>query len=250
MVSEVRSELHDAICGPVEEFLSKDGSLGYAEAPAGGTFLRIGVGVLRKPEEREFRRFGHYEIVDAGKWQMSKERSAITFVHEVQAPNGYGYRYTKTVRLTEGRPEMAIEHRLENTGRRRIETQQYNHNFFVIDGRKTGPETSVEFRFEPRLVKPFTSDAGRIEGRAVRYARELKPGESVFGEIAGFGATAEDFDLVLRSGEAKVRIRGDRPIAKIVYWSIATTFCPEPYIDLAVEPGQEVRWRYLYEVEE
>jgi hypothetical protein len=44
-----------------------------------------------------------------------------------------------------------------------------------------------------------------------------------------------------------VRIRGDRPIARLVFWTIRTTFCPEPYIDLAVEPGAETRWRYGYE---
>jgi hypothetical protein len=36
-----------AITGPVEEF----GVLGYEEAKAGGTFLKIGVGVLRKPDD-------------------------------------------------------------------------------------------------------------------------------------------------------------------------------------------------------
>ena len=40
-------KIHDAITGPVEEFLT---SLGYDEAKPGGTFIRIGVGVVRKPE--------------------------------------------------------------------------------------------------------------------------------------------------------------------------------------------------------
>ena len=59
--------LHDAIQGPVEEFLTGDNALGYAEAPAGGTFVRIGIGVLRKPAgETSLQRFGRYEIVDNG----------------------------------------------------------------------------------------------------------------------------------------------------------------------------------------
>src|SRR5277367_2879104 len=41
--------LHDAITGPVEEYRTGDSALGYADAAAGGTFIRIGVGVLRKP---------------------------------------------------------------------------------------------------------------------------------------------------------------------------------------------------------
>ena len=50
-------KIHDAIMGPVEEFLTGDTSLGYQEAPVGGTFVRIGVGVLRKPEDRAYERF-------------------------------------------------------------------------------------------------------------------------------------------------------------------------------------------------
>ena len=61
--------LHDAIQGPVEEFLTGDNALGYAEAAPGGTFVRIGVGVLRKPAgETSLQRFGRYEIVDSGTW--------------------------------------------------------------------------------------------------------------------------------------------------------------------------------------
>ena len=64
--------IHDAITGPVEEFLTGDGALGYAEAPAGGTFVRIGVGVLRKPAgETALQRFGRYEIVDPGTWRTT-----------------------------------------------------------------------------------------------------------------------------------------------------------------------------------
>lgn len=238
--------LHDAIQGPVEEFVPAGGGLGYEEAKPGEVFLRIGVGVLRKPEEQQFRRFGYYEIADPGRWRVQAKKSSIAFTHEVQAPNGYGYRYTKTIRLLPGKAVMAIEHELRNTGKRAIETQQYNHNFFVINGRPTGPEASVRFPFQLRLVKPFASDAGRIDGDTVRYNRELKPGESVFGELEGFGASAKDYDLLLANGPARVRIQGDRPIAKIVYWSIATTLCPEPYIDLKAAPGETVRWTYTY----
>ena len=37
-------KIHDAITGPVEEFLTGDAALGYADAKPGGTFVRIGIG--------------------------------------------------------------------------------------------------------------------------------------------------------------------------------------------------------------
>src|SRR5262252_196130 len=57
-------KLHDAIMGPVEEFRSNDGGVGYADAKPGGTFIRIGVGVVRKPEEKEYQNFRTYDIVN------------------------------------------------------------------------------------------------------------------------------------------------------------------------------------------
>ena len=46
-------KLHDAITGPVEEFRTAEGpegGLGFSEAKAGEHFVKIGVGVLRKPD--------------------------------------------------------------------------------------------------------------------------------------------------------------------------------------------------------
>src|SRR5215831_20725333 len=60
-------KLHDSISGPVEEYRTGMDGLGYAEAKPGGTFIRIGAGVLRKPEEARFGQFKTYEIVDNGK---------------------------------------------------------------------------------------------------------------------------------------------------------------------------------------
>jgi hypothetical protein len=63
-------KLHDAIMGPVEEFVTDTSSVGYDDAPAGGSFVRIGVGAVRKPEEKNYQRFRTYDIVDGGKWTV------------------------------------------------------------------------------------------------------------------------------------------------------------------------------------
>ena len=79
-------KLHDAIMGPVEEFLTDGMGLGYAEAKAGGTFIKIGVGVIRKPEEPKFQQFKTYEIVDNGKWTVKKKADSVEFTHTVTDP--------------------------------------------------------------------------------------------------------------------------------------------------------------------
>jgi hypothetical protein len=77
----------------------------------------------------------------------------------------------------------------------------------------------------------------------------LAPGESVFTELEGFGSTSKDYDFRIehRKAGAGVRITGDQPIVKLIYWSIRTTLCPEPYIRIKIAPGQTHKWKINYE---
>lgn len=242
-------KLHDAIMGPVEEFLATDGGIGYDLAKPGETFVRIGVGVVRRTDDKPYQRFQTYDIVDHGQWQTKTGRDQIRFTHKLNGPNGYGYVYTKTMRLVKDQPKLVILHSLKNTGSRRIQAVQYNHNFFVMDGQPTGPATTVKFPFTLDPVRAFTNSLAEVKGGEIRYHSEVPTGQSVFGEFKGFGPTASDYDLRLenRKAGAGVRITSDRPIAKIVYWSIRTVFSPEPYIDIDVEPGKTMNWTYTYD---
>lgn len=241
-------KLHDAIMGPVEEFRSGDVALGWNEAAPGGTFVRIGVGVLRKPADpaAKYENFRTFEIVDPGVWTVKRGKDRITFVHTLNDRQGYAYRYTKTIRLAKGEAKMTIEHTLENTGTKAIATQQYNHNFFVMDNQPTGPNSSVKFAFALQPTSPLRGgDLGEIRGDEVVYKKELPPGQSLFGTFAG--GAPYDIQMANRKAGMGVRITGDRPIARIVYWSIRSTFCPEAYIDLSVAPKQKTAWTYTYQ---
>src|SRR5260370_481712 len=47
--------LNDSITGPVEEFRSNDGAIGYNEAKPGDLFLKPGVGVLRRLDDSPYK---------------------------------------------------------------------------------------------------------------------------------------------------------------------------------------------------
>jgi hypothetical protein len=238
-------QTHDAIHGPVEEFLTGDSSLGYAEAAVGETFVRIGVGAVRKPQEQAYRRFETYEIVDHGTWKVEPGTDTITFVHTLGDTNGYAYEYRKTLRLVDD--TLVIDHALKNTGRKPIATSVYNHNFFTLDRETTGPGFVVRFPFDPSAKRPL-GELAELRGRELVYLKVLEPKQTVFSEIEGFGATAADYDFRVenRKTGAAVRIVGDRPIQKIIYWSAPKTLCPEPYIDASAEPGQQSTWKTTY----
>lgn len=236
-------KIHDAITGPVEEFRA---SVGYDEAKPGGTFVRVGVGVVKKVDEQPFQYAKTYEIVDHGTWTNRVDKDRITFKHVLRAPGGYAYEYVKTVRLVKGKPEMVIEHALRNTGDRVMETNQYNHNFWVIDGQAVGPDISVKFGFDPTPLRAL--GLADVRSRELVYQRELAPGESVYSEFKGFGPSKDDhvFAIENRKSGAGLRFKGDRPISRMIYWSIRTVACPEPYIALRIEPGKTEKWATHY----
>jgi hypothetical protein len=237
---------HDAIHGPVEEFLTgANSSLGYDEAKPGDRFVRIGVGAVTKPDEKAYRRFATYEIVDPGEWTVDKGKDRVTFTHTLRDTNGYAYVYRKVVRL-EG-DSLILEHALKNTGSKRIPTVVYNHNFFTLDRQTTGPGIAVGFAFAPKAMRPL-NEMAEVREREIAFVKTFEPRQSVFTEVEGFGADAKDYDFSLehRGTGAGVRIQGDRPISKIYFWSATKTVCPEPYIDVSVDPGKESTWTIRY----
>jgi len=238
-------KLHDAITGPVEEFTP----LGYEEATPGEIFVKIGVGALRKPEESAYRFATTYEIADPGKWQVHRQQDQVEFVHKLTDAAGYSYVYTKRVKLTPGKPEMVLEHRLRNTGQRPIETEVYDHNFFVIDNQPTGPEITIKFPFNVQAEGKGIGDIAQLEANQIGYIRALDKSENIYTPaLTGFGDSAKDYDIRIENSKtgAGVRITGDQPLSKVVFWASSTTSCPEPYIRLQAAPGEEVNWTIHY----
>lgn len=242
--------LHDAITGPVNEFRSQDGGLGYAEAQPGDFFVKIGVGVLRKLDNAPYQFVRNYPIVDPGKWIIRPSKDRVEFVQELTGVRGYKYVYSKTVRLASGKPELILEHSLKNTGKRVIETEVYNHDFYVIDGQPTGPDFVVKFPFQAKATDDLKGLA-EVRGNDFVYLRELRdaPRESAATYMQGYGSKAKDNDIRVENHKVKAGVReiGNHPISKLYLWSIRSTVCPEAYIALRVLPGKKVNWQIRYQ---
>ncbi|HMG91194.1 MAG TPA: hypothetical protein VK589_14110 [Chryseolinea sp.] len=237
--------LHDATMGPVDSF----NPIGYEEAKTGEGFLRIGVGILEKPDEPRYTYSKTYDIQNGGKWKVKKKGSSIEFTHTLKDKK-YQYVYTKNLTLTNDKPELVIEYMLKNTGTTTIETDVYNHNFFVMDHEPTGPDFIVKLPFAPQGELKGNVEAGVIDGNTITYKKALSKGESfAVSPLTGYGANPSDYDLRVENTKTGtgVRIRGDKPLVKFVYWSAPATVCPEPYIHVKVEPGKEMTWSIRYE---
>lgn len=234
---------HEDLTGPVEGYIKP--GLGYDEAEPGGKYVRIGVGVIEKPDEEEYSFRNSYKLLDHGKWTVEHGADWISFRQELDSDIGYSYVYNKTIRLkSDG---FIIEHHLRNTGKKAIETDQFNHNFFMIDGEQSGTAFNVSFPY------PVTTDDDpkgftEIKDNEINFIKDLEGDDSFFLLLKGYSDAVEDHMVTVKN-----RITGagatytvDKPLYRMAFWACKTTLCPENFIWIAVEPGGEDRWTSEY----
>ena len=232
-----------AMVGPAEEF----GALGYNDAPAGGLFVKPGVGVLKR-DEMNYNHSRPYALANGGKWDVKTARDSVEFTHTLNEPSiNFGYVYTKVVRLTPGKPQMTIAHVMRNTGSKPIVTNVYNHNFTTIDMQPIGPDVEVSVpwpmtraagrggrgptaatgspaRQGPPPVNPNTplsagermgSQCGHPQmqalagpqGNKIVYAKVLEGAECYQASFTGFGAEAKDNDIRIENKRTGAGVR-------------------------------------------
>jgi hypothetical protein len=225
------------VTGPAEEFMTGETALGFDEAAPGETFVKIGVGVLRKPADGKYDRFGTMQVVDSGTWTVKAGRSEVEFRHELSAPaTGYAYDYRKQLRLPKGEPRLVMEHALRNTGRKPIRSEVYNHNFLVLDGLGPGPGVAITLPFPVQVDPPLPPDLAEVRGSQILYRKALAGRDTVYTSIREHAKAGAGY-----------RVTGDRPLSRMALWSIRSNVSVEPFIRMDIPPGGEFTWKYTYE---
>ncbi len=239
------------ITGPVDGYIAP--GLGYEEAEPGGEFIRIGVGALEKPKEDNYQRFAVYNIIDNGKWTIEKGVDWIEFCHEIKRETGWGYIYRKRIELSDEMPGFLIKYSLKNTGNKTIETDQFNHNFFVIDNCQTGPDFSIKFPFLVSMDETEhnrTHDLLLLKNNELVFLHEINNNQNVWLALKGFGTEASHnhIEIINKKTGAGISVQGDQPLYKLVFWAARNTLCPETFIYLKVAPGEEKKWNSTYKL--
>jgi hypothetical protein len=224
--------------------------LGWGEAKVGGNFVKVGVGVLRKPDDKPYDHFRLYPIVDGGKWTVKRKADSIEFTQTVKDPeSGYGYVYTKRVSLTAGKAQLVINHTLRNTGNKPIQGQVYNHNFMRWDNETPNPDYSISFAFAPKVKDSQNNPPLSISGKTAVFTRALADRDAMRVTPEGFGTAASDYDFHIENKKLGIGLRAtaDQPIAQLAIWGIRSVFAVEPFISYNIQPGAEFSWKLVYD---
>jgi len=242
---------HDDICGTAEEFGMTIHPPGFDRARAGEPFLKLGVGVLERPDASDYNFSKRYRILKAGSWSITQNSDSVEFGQALEGPNGWAYAYTKKIRLAADSGALTISRRLKNTGSKTIDTDQYGHNFLRIDGAPSGPTYRLSFPFTPRFA-PESQAQGSVECRAnsLAFLQEIRD-KPVWVRLQGFAGIADNRIQVdhQRNGSS-LRIETDQPLVRLVFYSSGGVLSPEPFVKFSIPPGETREWvttyRFLY----
>ena len=245
--------LNDAVTGPAEEFRHPTSELGYDDAATGGDagpggeFLKIGVGVLRRIDDRPYSFGKNYPIVDHGKWTVKTGKRSVTFRQVLHSGIGFAYVYEKTLSFDKHGNVLTLSHRLRNIGTRPLDTAVYNHDFFMVDHQPIGPGTEVRLPFVPVFDHLLPASA-TLDGRTVRITAPMEPRRGIGAYVTGFSSSPSDFDFTFEDTTRGIGVEetADSPLVRMYLWGTPTTLCPEGYIGIHVAPGQSQTWTLHY----
>ncbi|MFT7674643.1 MAG: hypothetical protein ACI845_003060 [Gammaproteobacteria bacterium] len=238
-------DVHDSISGPAEEF-GMFHPMGYAEAAPGESFVKIGVGLLERIDDTAYRFDEDYPFVRRGRWDIDQGRDWIRFEQKLVGERSWSYQYEKVIRLLPGKSELVIEHKLINSGSKKIDLFNYNHNFTLIDDVPFGPDYQVEFPFDFRNTLP-NNDIVEFTGNTLSVNEPL--GNQALWHPVFEGEDPGHYNAAVvhnnRTG-ASVAFEGDIAISRMVFWAVERAVSVEPFIKLVIEPGQSKQWQTQY----
>jgi len=228
--------------GPAETY--KTAGLGYDQAEPGESFIRIGVGFVKKEDEPSYDYHNIYEIVDHGEWLVDTGEDWISISHIIDSDFGYGYIYKKTIRLKDD--GFQTEYSLTNTGEKLISSDQYCHNFFMLDGVKCNPSIEVRYPY-PVTTEDDLKGLMSVTGNTLNFTKLMERG-TVFMKLKGYGTSIEDNLFTVENTEsgAGVTVSVDQPLVKLEFWTNGKTLCPENTIQINVAPGEVQVWNSDY----
>ena len=227
-------KMHDAVCGPAEEFSP-------VFMPDG--ILKIGVGML-KGDDAPYDRFKLYPVVDPGAWTVEEGPAFVRFRHRLDGL----YDYSKDIALT-GPASFRISHSL--TPQIALDTEVYNHNFFTFGKLYVSPSRLLQFPFAPAGNWRAQYSSVGFTGNGILFNRNLEEAESVYcGDLHQTGQDGLPYSFTLKDDGLAVCVCADVPSTHMVFWANHRIACPEPYNRILAAPGETFRWSISYRIQD
>lgn len=214
---------------------------GYLEAPAGGGFVKIGVGVLRKQKDR-YSLFQQPALLEPAVTTVEWQPAGAAFRQTCAGVNGYAYELR--AELTMHDSAATVEWKLSNTGKKEIVTRQYTHNFFRLGGRDTGAGCVLEFPYD--LQASGLEAQQRQTGREIRFLGPVSPWVNFVVPYPADYAGPNRCTLRRADTGQFVTCETSLPGLRTAVHARAGYISPEQFVEIRLAPGAAAAWTRSY----
>lgn len=249
--------------GLVGEFgITGVGVLGYDRADVGDSFLKIGVGELRKITDQPYDFSKSYPLLDRADLSVRREgeHRVVVTTEDRLADNRYAYRLVETYDIDRALGTVVLTCVLTNLGAEPFEFEHYAHNFFAFNGHGLDPAYTLDtdFGFVPTII----DGNGNGNGDKGPGPNEVMHEVAVAFNMAPHRArTAKVWYLesdtiqspaanVVRLTHADlphvVEVRGDFPVSRFAIYADRHAVCPEVFHRDHLRPNQTATWALTY----
>ena len=236
---------------------------GYNEGSNGSTFLKIGVGILKR-NSSSYNFSSSYQVVELAHTTTTWEPDRAHFVQTLSGTaDGYSYQLEEDLIVKNDR--VLMYYVLTNTGTKTFTTEQYLHNFLTFSQRNVGPNYRVYFPYNmvtsPQLQQwepPLFGQVGRTPGfidinppmvgleNMVLYTKAISsvPKTWIYKPDDYFGPdtiAVEQSDIGQR-----VIIESSLRSAYVGIWTTSYQVSPEQFVIITLAPGEQTTFTRTY----
>jgi hypothetical protein len=219
----------------------------FDEASSGEWFHKIGIGLLKKDDEK-YSFSKNYEIQPA-EFKVTAKSDKLVIECKSQLVSGYSYELKKEIELLE--KGFIINYTLHNTGEKTISTNEYNHNFLAINNDLMSSDYILKFPFEIKseLFDATVNPERKVEIRQNEITFNGTPGEPFFfSNLSGGENVNATWELINTKNKIGISETGSFKTTKINLWGWSHVISPELFFDISVEPGRKIEWSRKYDV--
>jgi hypothetical protein len=221
--------------------------VGFEEIPVGGWFHKIGVGLLKK-EHKDYL-FHRNHLIKPASFDVNYENDKIKIICKSELINGYSYILKKEITVSE--KSFIIDYSLHNTGKKKIITDEYVHNFMAINNTLICKDYELKFPFpiNPSLFDETVNNENKVEiGLDTITFNKTPEQQFYFGNLTGGKELKAEWKLTNLKANVGIKETGSFKTEKINVWGWRHVISPELFFKISVDPKKTIEWSRKFEV--
>lgn len=208
--------------------------LGYDGAKIGEGFVKIGVGVEKKREDKPYTNWDEHEIIKRAENKVEKSDDKVIYTQSLEF-NGFSYEYEKTVKLIDD--SFTISHTLRNNGEKSIKTLWYSHPFFDI--------ALFEDEITLDIPKDYNLINGKFNNNVIPIDEDSKKGMCFNWRVS---ENSENKQILINNENIVYSVKGDFEFHELQIYVNEKAISVEPKKIIELNQDEVFSWETIYGV--